>query len=168
MNGEAMMHGKDWDGRNPAGWLASEKLDGCRAYWDGKKLWTRQGNEINLPRITAILPRGVHLDGEIWAGRGNFTVARIAVQYGKDTPSVRFVAFDAPKAKGDWRERMEQAKKLWADCVSLWIVESSKALISDMRRIVSAAGEGIVIRKPGEPYSSGRFHHVLKVKPDLI
>ena len=160
-----MMHGKDWDGRNPKGWLASEKLDGCRAYWDGSKLWTRQGNEINLPRITASLPRGVHLDGEIWAGRGSFTTARLATQYGKDAPAVRFVAFDAPKAQGFWLDRINFAASVWTDCVAAWVVKSSSELVKQMNQIVSAGGEGIVIRKPGEPYSSGRFHHVLKVKP---
>ena len=159
------MHGKDWDGRNPSGWYASEKLDGCRAYWDGSKLWTRQGNEIQLPRITSKLPKGVHLDGEIWAGRGNFTAARLAVQYGKDATSVRFVAFDAPKAKGDWMERIKSARSKWNDCVESWTVTNSRQLVSEMKRIVSDGGEGIVIRKPSVPYSSGRFHHILKVKP---
>jgi len=31
----------DWHGHTLIdGWLASEKLNGCRAYWDGSGFWT--------------------------------------------------------------------------------------------------------------------------------
>lgn len=54
---------------DPAGWLASEKMDGCRAYWDGRQFWTRGGNVIMAPAwFTRGLPAS-HLDGEIWAVR---------------------------------------------------------------------------------------------------
>src|SRR4051812_34623257 len=51
------------------GWWMSEKLDGVRAYWDGKKLWSRLGNEFLAPDwFTAPLP-AFPLDGELWGGR---------------------------------------------------------------------------------------------------
>ena len=51
------------------GWLASEKLNGCRAYWTGKEFFTRGGNVIHAPAwFTKGLP-DLHLDGEINAGR---------------------------------------------------------------------------------------------------
>jgi len=31
--------------QNVSGWLASEKLDGVRAYWDGENLLSRQGKK---------------------------------------------------------------------------------------------------------------------------
>src|SRR5688572_9578943 len=35
---------ESWDSvLDPAGWLMSEKLDGVRAYWDGKQFISRQG-----------------------------------------------------------------------------------------------------------------------------
>ena len=34
---------------DPKGWLISEKLDGVRAYWDGKTLWSRYGNKMSPP-----------------------------------------------------------------------------------------------------------------------
>ena len=34
---------------DPKGWLISEKLDGVRCYWDGKTMWTRNGNLFYPP-----------------------------------------------------------------------------------------------------------------------
>ena len=50
----------------------SEKLDGVRAYWDGKSLVSRLGNPFHAPDwFTAGLP-DVPLDGELWIGRKKF------------------------------------------------------------------------------------------------
>jgi len=44
----------------------SEKLDGVRAYWDGKQFLSRQGNLYHAPAwFTEHLP-AVPLDGELW------------------------------------------------------------------------------------------------------
>src|ERR1700738_2001001 len=41
---------ESWDGSSePAGWWLSEKLDGVRAYWDGKQFLSRQGNRYFAP-----------------------------------------------------------------------------------------------------------------------
>ena len=34
---------------NLTGWVMSEKLDGVRAYWDGKRLISRSGRVFNPP-----------------------------------------------------------------------------------------------------------------------
>ena len=58
---------------DPRGWLVSEKLDGMRAWWDGGRLWSRQGKPVFAPPWwLAHLPKGVALDGELWLGRGRF------------------------------------------------------------------------------------------------
>jgi DNA ligase-1 len=155
---------QDWQGQSVVGMLASEKLDGCRAYWDGQTLWTRGGKVIALPRITSQLPKGVHLDGEVWAGRGGFSTARVAVQFGKDAPSVRFVAFDAPQAVGTWTQRMDAAKAVWSDCVDYWSVDCVDALAARLAEIQSSGGEGIVLRKQSiANYEKGRTFNALKV-----
>jgi DNA ligase-1 len=39
-----------WNGKqNMTGWWMSEKLDGVRAWWDGKRFLSRQGNMFNAP-----------------------------------------------------------------------------------------------------------------------
>src|SRR4051794_15555261 len=64
---------ESWDGAaDPAGWWLSEKLDGVRAFWDGKQFWSRLGNPFHAPDwFVAGLP-DAPLDGELWLGRKQF------------------------------------------------------------------------------------------------
>jgi DNA ligase-1 len=169
MNDSNMEHGCNWKGQNPRGWLVSEKLDGCRAYWDGSQFWTRSGNVIAAPdSMTHVLPR-VHLDGELWAGRGRFSEASVAVRHGKFTAAVRFVCFDAPQVTGDWQERIEAARAMGVECVRCWRCDGEAELLRDVQRIVAAGGEGLMIRKPWKirkgRYIPGRNYSLCKVKP---
>ena len=96
---------------DPTGWWMSEKYDGLRGYWDGRKLWTRQGNLIHAPDyFLSELPRDVALDGELWIGHGKFEETVSTVR--SDTPddrwkNVHFMVFDAPQAKGGFEQRMQ-------------------------------------------------------------
>jgi len=57
---------------DPAGWWMSEKLDGVRAYWDGKQFLSRNNNIFYAPEwFTEGLP-GHQLDGELWVARKKF------------------------------------------------------------------------------------------------
>lgn len=120
--------GKD----NPAGMWISEKMDGCRAWWDGgitrglptetvpwanvtdpktgkrkakikpesTGLWSRYGNPIMAPDWWLNHLPPIFLDGELFAGRGNFQTLRSIVA--KDVPEedrwagVQFAAFGSP------------------------------------------------------------------------
>ena len=64
---------------NPKGWLISEKLDGVRAYWDGRTLWSRYGNPLKPPRwVLSKLPIDIALDGELFTKVDDFeNVAKI-------------------------------------------------------------------------------------------
>ena len=58
-----------------ADYWVSEKYDGVRGFWDGQKLLTRGGPLINAPAwFTANWPK-TPMDGELWAGRGQFQKA---------------------------------------------------------------------------------------------
>ena len=62
------MTATEWDNekRDPTGWYMTEKYDGMRLYWNGKRFYSRQGNVIHAPdSITKDLPT-IPLDGEIW------------------------------------------------------------------------------------------------------
>ena len=158
------MHGKDWDGSDVCGWYASEKMDGCRAYWDGSNLYTKEGNPINAPHITAQLPAGFALDGELWAGRGMFEAARLFTQYGKNPELVRFVAFDAPGAAGDWPERLAAAADQGVQVVKAWTIESMEQALGDLVQHLEGGAEGLMVRLPGRPYKPGRSSLILKIK----
>src|SRR5207244_872952 len=101
---------ESWDGvADPAGWWLSEKLDGVRAYWDGKQFLSRLGNLYHAPDwFIAGLPN-VPLDGELWLGRKQFqrTVSIARRQDKSDHWSeLSFVVFDAPVLNKDFETRM--------------------------------------------------------------
>ncbi|MHC5540639.1 DNA ligase, partial [Singulisphaera rosea] len=99
-----------WDNAaDLSGWWMSEKLDGVRAYWDGKAIFSRLGNMFHAPDwFLAGLPE-VPLDGELWIGRKAFqrTVGIVRRQDKSDLwKEVSFLAFDAPAADGPFEDRL--------------------------------------------------------------
>jgi DNA ligase 1 len=165
MNERQMTLGVDYSGQNPAGWFMSEKFNGCRAYWDGEKLWTRNGNIVKAPKwFTAVLPRRVHLDGEIFTD-GDLEAARLATQYGKFTPDIRFVVFDYPSAQGNWLKRVNS----WPGAVRGHVCEGRAHLEVFLNEIRARGGEGVVIRNPAVTgYEVGRTPNMVKVKPEFL
>ena len=160
---------------DPTGWWMSEKYDGLRGYWDGRKLWSRKGNAIQAPDyFLAELPKDIALDGELWMGRGQFeeTISTVLSQ----TPDerwkrVRFMVFDAPQAKGTFEERMKflqatlPAENQFAKPVLQERCQGTAQLIAERDRVVGLGGEGLMLRKPESDYEAGRSPTLLKVKP---
>jgi DNA ligase-1 len=159
-----MQHGKDWAGVDLTGWTFTEKMDGCRAYWDGAALYTKEGNVIAAPHITQALPQGMALDGELWAGRGQFEAARLFTQYGKNPERVVFVAFDAPGVAGPWPQRINAAQVAWVRVVPFWTVEGMEDLHQAIRSFLAAGAEGLMVRKPDTGYKPGRSAAIVKIK----
>ena len=160
---------------DPTGWWISEKYDGLRGYWDGRKLWSRKGNAIHAPDyFLAELPRDIALDGELWMGRGAFeeTISTVLSQ----SPDarwkrVRFMVFDAPQAKGTFEQRMEflQAtlpmENQFAKPVPQSRCQGTAQLLAERDRVVREGGEGLMLRKPESEYDPRRSPTLLKVKP---
>jgi len=163
-----MMHGDDWNGENVAGWLIAEKFNGCRTYWDGARLWTRNGNVVRIPGEWQSRLPALHLDCEIWAGRGGFQAARLATQYGRFTPAVRLLAFDA-NVDGDFVERLEIVRRVvvglpFAQAVQHRPCRSTAEALQAMRTVHQDGGEGVIARYPGNRYQPGRTREILKLK----
>ena len=167
---------KVWDPSiDPTGWWMSEKYDGLRGYWDGRKLWSRNGNLIRAPDyFLAELPRDVVLDGELWTGYGKFeeTVSIVRSEMPDDRwKRVRFMVFDAPQAKGTFEERMQFLHATLPDgnqFVRVVAQERCKGvnqLLSERDRVVRLGGEGLMLRQPASAYEAGRSSTLLKVKP---
>lgn len=95
-------------------WWMSEKLDGVRAYWDGRQFISRLGNVYHAPDFfTAGLPE-IPLDGELWLGRKAFQrcVSIVRRQDKSDLwQSVRFLVFDLPAAAAPFEERLAQLRE---------------------------------------------------------
>jgi DNA ligase-1 len=157
-----------------AGWWMSEKLDGVRAYWDGKRFISRLGNEFHAPDwFIRGLPE-TPLDGELWVERKAFqkTVSIVRRQDKSDHwKQIRYVVFDAPAMSDPFEERL----KFLADCVarvrSEYVLpheqqrcKSLDHLRGELERIEALGGEGLMLRQPGSKYEAGRSTTLLKVK----
>lgn len=163
-----LMHGKHWTGQDLAGWWISEKYDGCRGIWDGRSMWSRNGNRIDVPPSWADALPDMPLDGEIWAGRGRFLESRIAVQYGRFTPDIAFMVFDAPAA-GEFEARLELIRSALSRCrvarpVSHARCASTRSALALARKIQTSDGEGVIARAPRLHYVPGRTADILKLK----
>lgn len=169
MNADAkMMHGRDWRGEDLAGWILSEKLHGCRAYWDGAVLWSRGGCAIDAPAAwRAELPAGIALDVEVYAGVGRFNAAQAATVYGRFTDGVRLLVFDAdlpgefPQRLAALHAALEGARHVLP--VACRPARATACALTWLRRIRAAGGEGVMARHPQNVYAPGRTDQLLKL-----
>lgn len=166
-----MMHGVDYLNEDVARWLMSEKLDGCRAYWDGSAMWSRGGKLINIPDVMRdALPADVHLDGELFAGRDGFEIARRFVQYGQWNDRIQFCVFDAPKIPGRFSDRYQYLEGLLpaagvVNYIQHMLCHDIHDAINYLNEIQEClAGEGVMLRDPLALYVTGRVDTVLKLK----
>jgi len=157
------------------GWWLSEKLDGVRGYWDGEKLWSKNGHLLHPPaQFTQGLPPFA-LEGELWAGRNSFettsaTVLRQAPHLG--WLKLQFAIFDVPVYGKSFRQRIDNAKRWfkshpseYAFVIEQTEVRSEQHLQQELSRINHLGGEGLIVRDPEAHYRSGRSHSICKVKP---
>jgi DNA ligase 1 len=155
-------------------WL-SEKYDGLRGFWDGRRLLTRGGEVIAAPAwFTAGWP-AVPMDGELWSGRGRFeeTLSTVRRQIPNDEAwrRVRFMVFDLPTHPGRFTERIHACVKLvqqlnqaWVQAVPQERVASHAELMARLDRLVKAGGEGLMLHRGDSFYRAERNDDLLKVK----
>ena len=158
-----------------ADYWVSEKYDGVRGFWDGQKLLTRGGQTINAPGwFTANWP-ATPMDGELWAGRGQFQKAVSTVR--QQTPDdaawrgIKFMVFDLPAEPGTFTERLftlnSVVSKLgvaWVQAVSQSKVASHAALQSQLKQMTKAGAEGLMLHRGSSLYKGVRNDDLLKVK----
>jgi DNA ligase-1 len=156
------------------GWLMSEKLDGIRGYWDGEKLYTKNGNPIIPPKwFTQNFPN-FPLDGELWSKRDDFEFIQSIVL--DKVPSngwdkITYNIFEVPKAQGDFQTRLQKAKN-WFEThpnKHVKIIPQIKCkneahLMEYLNNIVALKGEGVIVKDPTKKYHTGRSAYILKVK----
>lgn len=163
-----------WEGSDPTGWWATEKLDGNRAYWDGWKLISRRGAVLQAPSwFTELLPQGEALDGELWAGRGNYEKVNKATASKRDPDPhwrhLTYMVFDAPEARGNYLERLNRARYLvgyepYVDVVEPHCIDSVVHMARMLAEVEAQGGEGLVIRDLAAPYQEGDGGPILKVR----
>ena len=158
-----------------ADYWVSEKYDGVRGYWDGQALWTRGGERVAAPGwFTAGLPQTA-MDGELWAGHGQFAKAVSTVR--QQTPNdeawraMRFMVFDLPAQGGTFTERIpalngliSQIDQRWVQRVAQFKVANHPALQALLLKTVKAGGEGLVLHRGASLYKGQRSDDLLKFK----
>ena len=156
----------------------SEKYDGVRGFWDGEKLLTRGGELIAAPAwFTAGWPK-TPMDGELWAGRGQFSTAVSVVRQQSPKPAndadwrgMRFMVFDLPAQPGPFTGRISavnamvaQINQPWVVAVAQYRLADNAALQAQLKKTVKLGGEGLMLHRGDSLYKGVRNDDLLKVK----
>ncbi len=156
------------------GWLLSEKLDGVRAYWDGKRLLSRNGNVFFAPEwFTKNLPL-FELDGELWMGRDQFQeTVSVVTRHQPDERwrNVSYQVFEVPNQAGGLLNRLavlqhylEQIPVAHLTLIPQIVVTDSKMVDEQLQTVLALKGEGLVLRQVDRLYHTGRSSDAVKVK----
>ena len=153
----------------------SEKLDGVRAYWDGKQLISRGGNAIAAPEwFVADFP-SQKLDGELWLGRNKFadTLSIVSKHQAIDAQwqQIRYYIFELPDAEGTFTERIEAMQRLvqqqnsrYLTLVPQFRIADNAALLAKLSELESNGAEGLMLHRQDALYKTGRSSDLLKLK----
>ena len=161
---------KTYKDQNISGWVMSEKLDGVRAYWDGKNLISRGGKIIHAPKWFTKAYPPFAIDGELWSKRGDFENISSIVR--DKMPSegwkqIKHYIFEVPHTQGGLYTRLAKAKPYESDVIKILpqIAIKNKAHLEQfLKEIEAQKGEGVVVRDPNAPYIASRTSKALKVK----
>lgn len=173
--GPPLLLAESWDSvLDLSGWWMSEKLDGVRAFWDGKQFISRQGNLFHAPDWFVEGMPETPLDGELWIDRKKFqrTVSIVRRQDKNELwKEVRFVVFDAPQIKDPFERRLQALADLFAGKKLVYVASHEHILCKgidhlreELARVTGLGGEGLMLRQPGSVYEAGRSATLLKVK----
>lgn len=164
---------------DPTGWWQSEKLDGVRAYWNGKDFISREGNVYPAPAwFKAGLPDHP-LDGELWMGRKKFqqTLSIVKAEGSGDRwKQITYVVFDLPHLDTPFEQRLFVSGAIWITEAKIAHpelrarihehvrCEGKEQLFAALEAIVAIDGEGLMLREPGSKYETCRSSTLIKVK----
>ncbi|NOQ29759.1 MAG: DNA ligase [Helicobacteraceae bacterium] len=171
---ELLLLKKYSDDINVTGWVMSEKLDGVRAFWDGKKLISRSGKVFNPPKFFTENFPPFKLDGELWSKRENFEEVVSIVNRKKSHNGwnkLTYNIFEVPDQKGNLYKRLEKITNYvenhftpYLKVVPQITVNSTEHLKKYQKQLELKGAEGLVVRDPSLVYFTGRSSSALKVK----
>ncbi|RJG04647.1 DNA ligase [Noviherbaspirillum cavernae] len=164
------------DKHDLAHYLVSEKLDGVRAYWDGRNLRFRSGRLIHAPAwFTAQFPAHA-LDGELWMGRQRFERLSAAVRRQEpmdaEWQAISYQLYELPDGEGSFSERIAALQASVAQVGVPWLRVLAQTRVSDqaalkmkLAKVVREGGEGLMLHRADAPWQTGRSDVLLKLKP---
>jgi len=156
-------------------YFVSEKLDGIRAYWDGKNLISKQGNKFTAPTwFTQSFPK-TPLDGELWIKRQSFelvsSIIRTQDKQNKKWQQVKFMIFDLPHNPLPFAERVVQMQHITNQANSNYLkmieqtrVDNNSALFMLLDETILNKGEGLMLHHEDAVYQSKRNNQLMKLK----
>lgn len=174
---------QDFSSKDFNAYLMSEKLDGVRGIWDGRRLKTRQDYEIKAPEFFTKNFPPFMLDGELWIARNKFDEISALIRSGDSNASlwksVSYNVFDVPNACEEFQisicslenrlavleEYLQKYPKVYIKIIPQIPVENQNNLNQFYESIIKNQGEGVVIRKNLNPYEKGRSKNAMKLKP---
>ena len=167
----------EYKGQNVGGWLASEKLDGVRAYWDGRNLLSRNGKILAAPEGWSTYFPPFALDGELYTARGEFEkIQSIVMDKAPNEAAwseIKFYVFDVPEASGGLLERLSELEKFILQnpqagqnlkIIKQVKVKDNAEFEAFAEAVIAKGGEGAVVREPNSPYERKRSKNALKYK----
>jgi DNA ligase-1 len=171
-----LLAGKYHPGLDLRDYWVSEKYDGVRGYWDGNQLWSRGGERLQPPTWFTEGWPPEPMDGELWAGRGRFEFASGTVRQQRpdDTAwrQIRFMVFDLPARPGDFDARLLAYQALLSTlnhsslvAVPQYRVEDHATLQRQLKEVVRAGAEGLMLHRGDSPYRAVRGEDLVKLKP---
>lgn len=154
----------------------SEKLDGVRAYWNGKQLLSKQGYVYQAPEwFLKGLPEFA-LDGELWLDRGGFDrlsgIVRKQQAIDEEWGLVTYQVFDLPEHPGSFDERLQKLQgyfqqsptPAWLYLIPQRKIKRHRDLDKLLQTVVAENGEGLMLHKGSSYYHAGRDDDLLKLK----
>jgi DNA ligase-1 len=165
---------KTYEDQNISGYLMSEKLDGVRAYWDGKTLYSRGGYAFAYPDWFVEKFPDFPLDGELWSKRGEFEkiqsiTSKLLSHEGWS--ELGFHVFDVPEANGGLAQRLSVLEQFiktnnpkYLHLIPQHVCKDKPHAQRFHDEVAKLGGEGIVLRNPNAPYEGFRTTNALKLK----
>ena len=165
---------RSWDNATDlSGWWMSEKLDGVRAYWDGKQFLSRQGNLFHAPDwFVPALPdqaarrrtldrtaRSSSAPSASSAGRTRAISGRKSASSSSTPPPDAA----ASRTASSLSNALATAKAKYARPHEHELCKD-RPPPPELARVESLGGEGLMLRQPGSKYEAGRSSTLLKVK----
>jgi DNA ligase-1 len=157
----------------------SEKLDGVRAYWDGARFISKNGNTYVAPAwFTKNLP-DFALDGELWIARHTFDelsgIVRKKEPIDLEWRKVSYQVFDLPQNTATFDERLRVLKQFFGSgsatqtpenlvLIKQFKVRSHADLMNELDRVTKLGGEGLMLHLGASNYHGRRDDDLLKLK----
>ncbi len=172
--GPPLLLAERWDNaQDLTGWWLSEKLDGVRAYWDGKSLMSRYGNRFHAPTGSSkACPTSPSMAscGSVArrsSARWGSSAGKTRPTCGSRSATSRSTRRASPThSRGGSRPsaHIERYRPPYLAAHEHAVCTGLDQLRAELARVEELGGEGLMVRQPESRYEVGRSLTLLKIK----